>query len=102
MTDRQSTPASPISASPKFSHAQAIHDFDPSLIASTSSSSSNLYLSFKAGEIIRVHVRDPTGWWDGEITSRVTADNDGRTLRRGWFPSNYIREIDWDPASLSG
>lgn len=101
MTDRQSTPASPISASPKFSHAQAIHDFDPSLIASTSSSSSNLYLSFKAGEIIRVHVRDPTGWWDGEITSRVAA-NDGRTLRRGWFPSNYIREIDWDPASLSG
>ncbi|KIR78781.1 guanyl nucleotide exchange factor Sql2 [Cryptococcus gattii EJB2] len=97
MTDRQSTPASPISASPKFSHAQAIHDFDPSLIASTSSSSSNLYLSFKAGEIIRVHVRDPTGWWDGEITSRVAADNDGRTLRRGWFPSNYIREIDWDP-----
>ncbi|OXC67953.1 hypothetical protein AYX13_03406 [Cryptococcus neoformans] len=97
MTDRQSTPTSPISRSPKFSHAQAIHDFDPSLLASTSSSSSNLYLSFKAGEIIRVHVRDPTGWWDGEIPSRVAADNDGRTLRRGWFPSNYIREIEWDP-----
>ncbi|EAL17455.1 hypothetical protein CNBM1480 [Cryptococcus deneoformans B-3501A] len=97
MTDRQSTPTSPISASPKFSHAQAIHDFDPSLLASTSSSNSNLYLSFKAGEIIRVHVRDPTGWWDGEITSKVAADNDGRTLRRGWFPSNYIREIEWDP-----
>jgi len=83
-------------------HAQAIHDFDPSLLASTStaSSSPNMYLNFKAGEIIRVHVRDGTGWWDGEISSVVEAEKrDGP--RRGWFPSNYVREMGWDGVSLS-
>ncbi|ODN77887.1 hypothetical protein, variant [Cryptococcus amylolentus CBS 6039] len=72
-------------------YAQAIHDFDPSLLASTSTSSTGLYLHFDAGELIRVHVRDPTGWWDGEITAKPA---DHRGVRRGWFPSNYIREID--------
>ncbi|WVQ77084.1 hypothetical protein IAR50_006767 [Cryptococcus sp. DSM 104548] len=72
-------------------YAQAIHDFDPSLLASTSSSNTNLYLHFTAGELIRVHVRDPTGWWDGEIAAK-TADR-SRGVRRGWFPSNYIREV---------
>ncbi|WVW82416.1 hypothetical protein I302_104426 [Kwoniella bestiolae CBS 10118] len=79
------TPISPTNPTRLPTHVQAIHDFDPSLLASTSASNMNMYLSFKAGEIIRVHVRDATGWWDGEIR-----------LRRGWFPSNYVREMGWD------
>ncbi|WWC58456.1 uncharacterized protein I303_100997 [Kwoniella dejecticola CBS 10117] len=79
------TPISPQHVPRLPTHVQAIHDFDPSLLASTSASNSNMYLSFKSGEIIRVHVRDATGWWDGEIS-----------LRRGWFPSNYVREMGWD------
>ncbi|WRT64250.1 uncharacterized protein IL334_001181 [Kwoniella shivajii] len=82
------TPLSPSHSIRQPTHVQAIHDFDPSLLASTSSNSSNMYLSFKSGEIIRVHVRDATGWWDGEIS-----------LRRGWFPSNYVREMGWDASA---
>lgn len=56
----------------------------------------NMYLSFKAGEVIRVHGRDPSGWWDGE----VAFEEDGvRKSRRGWFPSNYVRELEWDEVS---
>ncbi|KAG9018074.1 hypothetical protein FRB90_012370 [Tulasnella sp. 427] len=50
----------------------AMHDFEPQPGNATC-------LQFRAGEVIHVLNRDPTGWWDGEL--------DGR---RGWFPSNYI------------
>ena len=50
----------------------ALHDFVPQQQNATC-------LAFRAGELIRVLNRDPSGWWDGEI--------DGR---RGWFPSNYV------------
>ncbi|KAG9041746.1 hypothetical protein FS837_011814 [Tulasnella sp. UAMH 9824] len=50
----------------------AMHDFSPQPGNATC-------LRFRAGEVIHVLNRDPTGWWDGEL--------DGR---RGWFPSNYI------------
>ncbi|WVQ97370.1 hypothetical protein IAU59_004482 [Kwoniella sp. CBS 9459] len=95
------TPTSPRTSIRQPTHVQAIHDFDPSLLASTSSSSTGMYLSFKAGEIIRVHVRDATGWWDGEISGTSRWANEGedptvRGLRRGWFPSNYVREMGWD------
>ena len=36
-------------------------------------------LAFRAGQVIRVLNRDPSGWWDGEL--------DGN---RGWFLSNYV------------
>ena|SRR5258707_6511967 len=50
----------------------AMHDFVPA--------ATNVQcLSFRAGQVIRVHNRDPTGWWDGELEGR-----------RGWFPSNYV------------
>ncbi|WWD09507.1 hypothetical protein V865_007631 [Kwoniella europaea PYCC6329] len=95
------TPISPTNPARLPTHVQAIHDFDPSLLASTSSSNVNMYLSFKAGEIIRVHVRDATGWWDGEISGSARWANEGedntmKGLRRGWFPSNYVREMGWD------
>ncbi|KAK8866035.1 hypothetical protein IAR55_001186 [Kwoniella newhampshirensis] len=97
------TPASQSDAGPSTlpppTHVQAIHDFDPSLLASTSSTPSNLYLTFKAGEIIRVHVRDATGWWDGEISGRTGED---QGVRRGWFPSNYVREMGWDRTHRRG
>ncbi|EJC98507.1 ras GEF [Fomitiporia mediterranea MF3/22] len=54
---------------------RALHDFVPQQQNATC-------LAFRAGEIIRVLNRDPSGWWDGEI--------DGR---RGWFPSNYVSPI---------
>jgi son of sevenless len=53
-------------------------------------------LSFRAGQVIRVLNRDPSGWWDGEL--------DGS---RGWFPSNYVNgdlallEDDHLPRSIS-
>ena len=50
----------------------AMHDFQPRQPNATC-------LAFKAGQIIRVCNRDPSGWWDGEVDSR-----------RGWFPSNYV------------
>lgn len=52
----------------------AMHDFAPEGRNATC-------LSFRAGQVIRVFNRDPTGWWDGEIEGR-----------RGWFPSNYVSE----------
>ncbi|KAH9889834.1 ras GEF [Cubamyces lactineus] len=50
----------------------AMHDFAPQQQNVTC-------LSFRAGQVIHVLNRDPSGWWDGEL--------DGR---RGWFPSNYV------------
>ena len=50
----------------------AMHDFSPQHPNVTC-------LTFRAGQVIHVLNRDPSGWWDGEL--------DGR---RGWFPSNYV------------
>lgn len=50
----------------------AMHDYVPQQGAATC-------LSFRAGQVIRVLNRDPSGWWDGELEGR-----------RGWFPSNYV------------
>ncbi|KAL5519818.1 hypothetical protein ACEPAG_1478 [Sanghuangporus baumii] len=55
---------------------RALHDFVPQQQNATC-------LAFRAGDLIRVLNRDPSGWWDGEI--------DGR---RGWFPSNYVGLVD--------
>jgi hypothetical protein len=90
MSPRSALPTEP-------THVQAIHDFDPTQLASTSASNMNMYLAFYAGEILRVHVRDATGWWDGEIASvNDTGDPEPRKgPRRGWFPSNYVREMGW-------
>ncbi|KAG6335564.1 hypothetical protein ID866_3527 [Astraeus odoratus] len=73
-----SNPASPSAdetvrvptAPPEF--VLALHDFVPQHQNATC-------LSFRAGQVIHVLNRDPSGWWDGEI--------DGQ---RGWFPSNYV------------
>ena len=50
----------------------AMHDYIPEQRNATC-------LAFRAGQVIRVLNRDPSGWWDGEL--------DGS---RGWFPSNYV------------
>ncbi|KAI6041399.1 cell division control protein 25 [Pisolithus marmoratus] len=50
----------------------ALHDFIPQQQNATC-------LSFRAGQVVRVLNKDPSGWWDGEL--------DGQ---RGWFPSNYV------------
>lgn len=53
-------------------HVLAMHDYIPEQRNATC-------LAFRAGQVIRVLNRDPSGWWDGEL--------DGS---RGWFPSNYV------------
>ncbi|KAF8510357.1 ras guanine nucleotide exchange factor domain-containing protein [Hysterangium stoloniferum] len=58
------------------SHVLALHDFTPLAPNATC-------LSFRAGQVILVHNRDPSGWWDGELEDR-----------RGWFPSNYVSGLD--------
>ncbi|KAF9067138.1 ras guanine nucleotide exchange factor domain-containing protein [Rhodocollybia butyracea] len=50
----------------------AMHDYEPQHNADTC-------LSFRAGQVIHVLNRDPSGWWDGELEGK-----------RGWFPSNYV------------
>ena len=50
----------------------ALHDFVPQQQNATC-------ISFRAGQVIRVFNRDPSGWWDGELHGQ-----------RGWFPSNYV------------
>lgn len=74
-------------------HVEAIHDFDPSIMTANASLGHNKYLSLRAGELILVQGRDPTGWWSGEVTGE-----DGRP-RRGWFPSNYVRELELEDVS---
>jgi hypothetical protein len=72
-------------------YVQAVHSFDPSTLPSTSAAAKtgNMYLRFKSGEVIRVWSKDEKGWWDGEITG----PNEKGGVRRGWFPSNYVKEM---------
>jgi hypothetical protein len=75
-------------------YVQAIHAFDPANLASTSAAAaSNMYLCFKAGEVIRVWSTDEKGWWDGEVT-RDLGDKGEKGPRRGWFPSNYVKPYE--------
>jgi len=39
-------------------------------------------LSFREGDIIVVHKKDPGGWWEGELNGQ-----------RGWIPANYVQEM---------
>ena len=57
---------------PQPEYVLAMHDYVPDQRNATC-------LAFRAGQVIRVLNRDPSGWWDGEL--------DGS---RGWFPSNYV------------
>lgn len=57
---------------PQPEYVLAMHDYVPEQRNATC-------LAFRAGQVIRVLNRDPSGWWDGEL--------DGG---RGWFPSNYV------------
>lgn len=59
---------------PPEEYVLAMHDFAPQDPNATC-------LSFRAGQVLRVLNRDPSGWWDGEL--------DGK---RGWFPSNYVNK----------
>ena len=82
----------PLPTGTNITYVQAVHSFDPSALPSTSAAArtaSNMYLRFKAGEVIRVWSKDEKGWWDGEITG--SSEKGG--IRRGWFPSNYVKEI---------
>lgn len=63
----------------------ALYDFTPA----PSSTKSYLCLSFDAGDRIRVHSKDASGWWDGELLV-----GDSVAVKRGWFPSNFVREYD--------
>uniref|UniRef100_A0A0W0FV06 Ras GEF n=2 Tax=Moniliophthora roreri TaxID=221103 RepID=A0A0W0FV06_MONRR len=56
---------------PMAEYVLAMHDY--------SQPEGSTCLSFRAGQVIHVLNRDPSGWWDGELEGR-----------RGWFPSNYV------------
>jgi hypothetical protein len=74
--------------------AQALHDFDPALLPLHSAGTNinlSMYLPLRAGEVVRVFVKDVKGWWDGE--AMVEGAGDKARKRRGWFPSNYVREL---------
>ncbi|KAK2465259.1 hypothetical protein APHAL10511_002613 [Amanita phalloides] len=68
------SPTSPFSPLPsaKNEYVLAMHDYIPQQQNATC-------LSFRAGQVIHVLNKDPSGWWDGELEGR-----------RGWFPSNYV------------
>ena len=55
----------------------AMHDYIPP--------EGSTCLSFRAGQVIHVLNRDPSGWWDGELEGK-----------RGWFPSNFVHVDDED------
>jgi len=42
-------------------------------------------LTFKKGDLITVTQREDGGWWEG------TSQETGKT---GWFPTNYVKEVD--------
>ncbi|KAJ3005153.1 hypothetical protein HKX48_000842 [Thoreauomyces humboldtii] len=52
---------------------QALHDY---------TSVESTCLSFRKGDVLNVHIRDKSGWWDGTLGAK-----------RGWFPSNYVESI---------
>lgn len=45
-------------------------------------------LSFHAGDMIEVYTMLESGWWDGMLGDK-----------RGWFPSNFVEEVDYDAVS---
>ncbi|KAM6494238.1 cell division control protein 25 [Amanita muscaria] len=75
-----SSPKSPSlpSPPPRAEYVFAMHDYTPQNQNATC-------LPFRAGQVIHVLNKDPSGWWDGELEGR-----------RGWFPSNYVNgEADY-------
>jgi son of sevenless-like protein len=63
----------------------ALYDFTPA----ATSTKSYLCLAFEAGDRIRVHSKDASGWWDGELLI-----GDSVAVKRGWFPSNFVKDYD--------
>lgn len=61
-----------VGSPPLFEFVKAKYDYSPDHPSG---------LPFYAGQIIRVHYKDQSGWWDGECGNV-----------RGWFPSNYLLE----------
>lgn len=78
---------------PPEDYVRADHPFtsDPSR------SQSNVYLSFDAGDKIRIYNRDPaSGWWDGELVVANGRQVAEHARKRGWLPSNHVSSIDPD------
>ncbi|KAI8802580.1 ras guanine nucleotide exchange factor domain-containing protein [Cladochytrium replicatum] len=68
-----SAPLPPPPLSDYIDIVEALHDY-----AAPDSS----MLSFRKRDILFVHAKDKSGWWDGSCGSK-----------KGWFPSNYVRSI---------
>ena len=54
------------------------------------SSTEESCLSFLKGDLLQVHQKDASGWWDGTLGKK-----------RGWFPSNYVQVVQPAPARKS-
>ena len=46
-------------------------------------------LNLRQGEIVLVHEKGTTGWWNGEASGGV-----------GWFPESYVQKMVCRPSSL--
>ena len=58
--------------------AVAIRDYEPN---------GDWELEMKRNDEINVIKKNESGWWYGEI-----ADYFGRVIRKGWFPSTFVKE----------
>lgn len=48
------------------------------------------HLPLNLGDTIYVLSKNESGWWDGVILNTANGD-----LMRGWFPSNYVRSVNY-------
>eukprot|EP01117_Protostelium_nocturnum_P004462 TRINITY_DN1606_c0_g4_i1.p1 TRINITY_DN1606_c0_g4~~TRINITY_DN1606_c0_g4_i1.p1 ORF type:complete len:445 (-),score=127.67 TRINITY_DN1606_c0_g4_i1:602-1936(-) len=53
-------------------HAVVLYDFD---------ATSSEEISIKEGDVIRIILKDPSGWWEAELNGKI-----------GYVPSNYLEE----------
>ena len=42
-------------------------------------------LSLQPGQLIHVHDKRDSGWWEGELQAK------GQKKRIGWFPADYVK-----------
>ncbi len=62
-------------AGPKpIERCRALYDFEPSDVPNG--------ISIKAGDVITVLNKTPSGWWEGELRGQT-----------GFFPSNYVQPM---------
>ncbi len=65
------------------------------VIAHFSSGAAN-QISLEPGDLVRIHSKSPSGWWEGELQKK------GQEKKTGWFPGNYVQMITQKPKTVDG